>query len=166
MKYILFCLFCLVFAFAISGCKKPSKSLTSIDYYIVNTFEDSTKLNFQYKIYNTNNNMMRPDSHKTALHLSGKERRFISTGTIDASGNLTSNNIYWDDYSSYYIVAYALRSNGDTIRPSKNIGTTGYYNYNYNYNYSYNSSSLTAPVYWKKEVNPDTGKGTYTLELR
>jgi hypothetical protein len=160
MKYIPFCLFCLVFTFAISGCKKPSKSLTSIDYYIVNTFEDSTKLNFQYKIYDTNSNMMRPDSHATALHLKGKERRFISSVAPKDNGQWAYNNGFWDDYNGYYLVAYALRSNGDTIRPSKTIGTTG------NYNYNYNSSSLTAPAYWKKEVNPDTGKGTYTLELR
>jgi hypothetical protein len=55
---------------------------------------------------------------------------------------------------------YAVRGNGDTIRPSK-LPTNHPYAL-----YSEMNPSLSDPIYWQKDINEDTGAAVYTLVLR
>lgn len=152
LKYQYFFLFFIVVAFAITACKKTTKPISSLDYYVENRFDDSIKLN---AFYEANPYSTPRDTTIEIMGFKAKERRFITSGVYNVKrGSFDINNELINSYS--YATVYGVRANGDTIRPSKsNRLLYG----------GYGAQSLTYSLYWKKEINEDTGAAVYTLEL-
>jgi hypothetical protein len=166
MKNIIFLFFTIVFAIAMPSCKKNTKPLSSLDYYIENTFSDSVKMNVKYQDYyyqDTNgNNVQLTDTTLTLLVLKGKERKFITSAKPTEYGGLITKHPLLPE-RSYPVIRtlYGVRANGDTIRPLKLTRDHPYYYYT-----DINNRSLSDPIYWQKDINEDTGAAVYTLFLR
>ena len=156
MKNIIFLFFTIIVATAMLSCKKNTKPLSGVDYYIENTFSDSVKMNVFYKNFNGFSGMSR-DTTVTYARFKGKERRFIiSTNNIKYGYPYVKHEMLPNDFENNRL--YGVRANGDTIRPARLQGVTG--------SNSDGAPSLAAPIYWQKEINEDTGAAVYTLILR